>query len=55
MGIPFYFVSLIRSQRGITKQVTKIEIDVVGFDFNCLIHRYLKDEDPIHSVIKAIA
>ena len=55
MGIPFYFVSLIRSHRGITKQVTKIEIDVVGFDFNCLIHRYLKDEDPIHSVIKAIA
>ena len=55
MGIPFYFVSLIRSHRGITKPVSKIEVDVVGFDFNCLIHRYLKDEDPIHSVIKAIA
>jgi len=55
MGIPFYFVSLIRSHRGITKTVEKIEIDVVGFDFNCLIHRYLKDEDPIQSVIKAMA
>ena len=55
MGIPFYFVSLIRSHRGITKPVQKLEVDVVGFDFNCLIHRYLKDEDPIHSVIKAIA
>jgi len=55
MGIPFYFVSLIRSHRGITKPVTKLEVDVVGFDFNCLIHRYLKDEDPIQSVIKAIA
>jgi 5'-3' exonuclease len=55
MGIPFYFVSLIRSHRGITKSVQKLEVDVVGFDFNCLIHRYLKDEDPIHSVIKAIA
>jgi 5'-3' exonuclease len=54
MGIPFYFVSLIRSHRGITKQVTRIEVDVVGFDFNCLIHRYLKDEDPVNSVIKAI-
>jgi len=55
MGIPFYFVSLIRSHRGITKTVEKLEVDVVGFDFNCLIHRYLKDEDPIQSVIKAIA
>ena len=54
MGIPFYFVSLIRSHRGITKQVTRIEVDVVGFDFNCLIHRYLKDEDPVNSVIRAI-
>ena len=55
MGIPFYFVSLIRSHRGITKTVEKLEVDVVGFDFNCLIHRYLKDEDPVNSVIKAIA
>ena len=55
MGIPFYFVSLIRSHRGITKPVTKLEVDVVGFDFNCLIHRYLKDEDPVQSVINAIA
>ena len=54
MGIPFYFVSLIKSHRGITKPVSKIEVDVVGFDFNCLIHRYLKDEDPIHSVINAL-
>ena len=55
MGIPFYFVSLIRSHRGITKSVTKVEVDVVAFDFNCLIHRYLKDEDSVNSVIKAIA
>ena len=48
-------MSLIRSHRGITKSVTKLEVDVVAFDFNCLIHRYLKDEDPVNSVIKAIA
>lgn len=31
-----------------------MEVDVFVIDFNCLIHRYLKDEDPIHSVLDAL-
>ena len=31
-----------------------MEVDVFVIDFNCLIHRYLKDEDPIHSVLEAL-
>jgi 5'-3' exonuclease len=55
MGIPFYFVSLIKSHSGIVQTVKQPrEVDVLGIDFNCLIHRYLNDEDPITSVIEAL-
>jgi len=56
MGIPFYFASLIKSHRGITDAVrrgTPKEVDVLGVDFNCLIHRYLNDENPVQSVVDA--
>lgn len=56
MGIPFYFASLVKSHRQIINTVkpnTPLEVDVLGVDFNCLIHRYLKDEDPIQSVVAA--
>lgn len=56
MGIPFYFASLVKSHRQIVTSVKPnipLEVDVLGVDFNCLIHRYLKDEDPIQSVISA--
>jgi 5'-3' exonuclease len=58
MGIPFYFASLIRSHKGIVKAVNKriaLEVDVFLVDFNCLIHRYLQDENPIDSVVDALA
>ena len=58
MGIPFYFASLIKSHRGITDSVKRglpLEVDVLGVDFNCLIHRYLKEERPIESIIEAFA
>jgi 5'-3' exonuclease len=58
MGIPFYFASLIKSHRGITDSVKRglpLEVDVLGVDFNCLIHRYLKEEHPIESVVEAFA
>lgn len=56
MGIPFYFASLIRSHRGITQIVkTRMNVNVLGIDGNCLIHRYLKSEDPVNSVLDAIA
>lgn len=56
MGIPFYFVSLLKSHSGIVDTVKKncpLEVDVLGIDFNCLIHRYLKEEDPIGSILTA--
>ena len=57
MGIPFYFASLVRAHAGIVQTIKKNqphEVDVFGIDFNCLIHRYLKDEEPILSVIEAL-
>lgn len=55
MGIPFYFASLIRNHSGITKSVRDpINVDVLGIDFNCLIHRYLQVTDPIKSVSDAL-
>ena len=55
MGIPFYFASLTKSHAGITEVVKKdsLQVDVFGIDFNCLIHRYLKDDDPYNSVLDA--
>jgi len=54
MGIPFYFASLIRSHSGITRVARELDIDVLGIDFNCLIHRYLQVADPIKSVLDAL-
>jgi len=57
MGIPFYFASLLKSHKGIVQVVKKdtpMEVDVFVVDFNCLIHRYLKDEDPIESILEAL-
>ena len=56
MGIPFYFASLVKSHKHIVNTVKKnipLEVDVLGVDFNCLIHRYLKDENPVNSVVDA--
>jgi 5'-3' exonuclease len=57
MGIPYYFASLLKSHKGIIQPLKKgelIEIDVFAIDFNCLIHRYLKDVDPINSILDAL-
>lgn len=57
MGIPFYFASLSKSHKGIIEAVKKnllMEVDVFAVDFNCLIHRYLKDEEPISSILEAL-
>jgi 5'-3' exonuclease len=56
MGIPYYFASLLKSYPGIVNTVKKnmpIEVDVLGVDFNSLIHRYLGEDDPIKSVLDA--
>ena len=56
MGIPFYFATLARNHKGIIESVKKgiMEVDIFAIDFNCLIHRYLKDDDPIRSIIEAL-
>lgn len=56
MGIPFYFASLIKSHKGIintVKKDTPLEVDVFGVDFNCLIHRYLNETNPVGSILDA--
>jgi 5'-3' exonuclease len=55
MGIPFYFATLLRNHAGICSVVKdKVHVDFFGIDFNCLIHRYLKETDPITSVLDAL-
>lgn len=55
MGIPFYFVSLIKKHKGIVSRVrVKLEPDIFAIDFNCLIHNYLDDTRPIDSVVEAL-
>lgn len=57
MGIPYLFASLTKTHSGIVetvKQNMPLEMDVFGVDFNCLIHRYLQDNNPIKSVIDAL-
>ena len=54
MGIPFYYASLIRQHSGIVRSVTKIQADVLALDFNCLIHKYILDSDPIQSVLRGL-
>jgi len=54
MGIPFYFASILKHHPGICRVTKQTSADFFGIDFNCLIHRYLEDDDPIESVIKAL-
>ena len=57
MGIPFYFMSLIKAHTGIVKPLRKSEplkVDILCIDFNCLIHKYLKDQEPIQSVLDGL-
>lgn len=58
MGIPYYVASLVRShkQKNIQQDIgnAAIDVDVLGIDFNCLIHTYLKASNPIGSVVVAV-
>ena len=51
MGIPFYVASLLRKHKHIQKTYDTFEADVLCMDFNCFLHKAIKDEDPINSVI----
>lgn len=54
MGIPYYVASLIRAHRHIQKNCNRVETDVFALDFNCFIHKYLKTDDPVGSVVTAL-
>lgn len=54
MGIPYLFASLIRSHKGIVREVKEFDVDVLGIDFNCLIHRYILEDNPVQSVLNAL-
>jgi 5'-3' exonuclease len=55
MGIPFYFVSLIKAHKNVVSRVrTKLQPDILAIDFNCLIHNYMDDTRPIQSVVEAL-
>ncbi len=55
MGIPYYFATIIRQQRTILSRVVGCQTpDVFAIDFNCLIHNYIDDANPINSVIVAL-
>ena len=54
MGIPFYFASLIRNHPGIVRRADVFDTDILGIDFNCLIHHYLKRQNPIDSVLDGL-
>ena len=54
MGIPYYVASLIRSHKHIQKNCSKVDVDVFALDFNCFIHKYLKAENPVGSIVVAL-
>ena len=56
MGIPYFVASLVRAHRGIVKGLrTPHNVDALLVDFNCFLHRYLDDGDPIPSILRALA
>ena len=56
MGIPYYVASLLKQHKHIQTDVgnSALEVDCIGIDFNCFIHKYLKTENPIGSIVVAL-
>ena len=54
MGIPYYVASLVRSHKHIQRSCSRVETDVFALDFNCFIHKYLKADNPIGSIVAAL-
>lgn len=55
MGIPYFVASLIRAHRGIVRGLrSPHSVDALLVDFNCFLHRYLDDHDPIPSILRAL-
>ena len=56
MGIPYYVASLIRTHKHLQKKYgnAPLDVDVLGIDFNCFIHAYLRAENPVGSIVVAL-
>jgi hypothetical protein len=56
MGIPYYVASLLRQHKHIQKDcgASPVDVDVLGIDFNCFIHKYLAAGNPIGSIVVAL-
>lgn len=55
MGIPYYFLSLIKKHPRIVSRVHgRFRTDILAIDFNCLIHNYMDDANPIESILSAL-
>jgi 5'-3' exonuclease len=56
MGIPYYVASLLRQHKHIQQDCgnAPLEVECLGIDFNCFIHKYLKAENPIGSIVTAL-
>lgn len=55
MGIPYYFLSLIKKHPRIVSRVRdRFHTNVLAIDFNCLIHNYMDDGNPIESILAAL-
>jgi 5'-3' exonuclease len=53
MGIPYYVASLLKKHKHIETDAPRTT-DVLAIDFNCFIHHYLKDDNPIGSIVVAL-
>jgi 5'-3' exonuclease len=56
MGIPYYVASLLKSHKHIQKNCGNrvLEYGALGIDFNCFLHKYLREDNPVGSIVAAL-
>ena len=56
MGIPYYVASLLRTHKHIQRKCgnAPLDVDALGLDFNCFLHKYLNADNPIGSIVVAL-
>jgi hypothetical protein len=56
MGIPYYIASLLKSHKHIQKNCGDrvLDYDRLGIDFNCFLHKYLREDNPVGSIVAAL-
>lgn len=56
MGIPYYVASLLRNHKHLQRSCgnAPLEVDVLGIDFNCFIHKVLRSENPVGSIVAGL-